>query len=399
MFNLVATVNSEKILLEFAAFAKRQNTNSADVLFGTKELSRYGTWEVSDASEFCKKSKDLGLNPVLVWDVLQTEDRMIKNIELFKRLPLESFKSIRVQDPGVLEFIKNDYPWMKIELILETGNHNLEGLKKWIEYGDENLDKVILSLELPKEKLSTIVPELKKLRTNLKVELMYFGPILLFYTPRNLLSSLNENTTSDFIFATGKSEESPHSGFPLIENRHGTFMLNTKDHALLGEEKNLHEIGITSIRFDQDILNKDKQSIFDESVFPVTLFSTSEKEIETLKKNNPRALIKGFFSINKSDVLFTKLKNRKIERIDESYIGEIIDVERDKGLCVWVKATEAKKLPIDVRIITPEGKEKFVSLNQVHKMSGEISDTLATSELFILPFVGGITVKSKVYFK
>ena len=35
-------------------------------------------------------------------------------------------------------------------------------------------------------------------------------------------------TSGEFLEATGESEESPHKGFPLIENSHGTFMFHIK---------------------------------------------------------------------------------------------------------------------------------------------------------------------------
>jgi len=48
------------------------------------------------------------------------------------------------------------------------------------------------------------------------------------------LSPLEEKKhLNDALEAYGTSEESPHSGFPIVENRHGTFMFNVKDLSLL----------------------------------------------------------------------------------------------------------------------------------------------------------------------
>lgn len=405
--NFISLVRNESSLNDFSQLTNKYNV-SGDVLVGIKELSRFGTLDVREISAFVKKIKNLKLRPILVWDVLQTEDRFFKNKELFKSLPIHEFTRIRVQDPGVFEFIKSEYSWMEIELILETGNHNTAGLLKWMEYGGQELKKMILSLEIPKEKLKEMLSELKKLNSQMEFELLVFGPILLFYTPRNLLSALDgkdhlSSTRVDeagFIRASGTSEESPHSGFPLIENLHGTFMFNTKDHSLISEIPTLEDMGIEHFRFDTEILNSNENLTPYTTFFEnVDLSHLTEDMIQLLKDRSVRPLIKGFFQINKSDVLFTKLKNRKIERKDQSYVGEIIDVERDEKLCLWIKAASIKSVDKVFKIITPEGKEKLLTLNSSNtkNLSGEFVSTLIPGEYYLIPYQSGITVKSKVY--
>lgn len=405
--NFVSTVRNLECLSDYSLLVKN-NQVAGDVLVAIKELSRFGTLESSLVSSFVKQIKAHNLRPILVWDVLQTEDQFTSHKKIFESLPIHEFSRIRVQDPGVFEFIKTHYSWLEIELILETGNHNTAGLLKWMEYGGVELKKMILSLEIPKEKLKEIIGELKQRNPKMEFELLIFGPILLFYTPRNLLSALEgkDHTSSNridgdgFIRASGTSEESPHSGFPLIENQHGTFMFNTKDHSLISEIPELEIMGVTHFRFDLEILNP-TENLKPYSTFfhDVDLFKLSEEMIQKLKDRSVRPLIKGFFQTNKSDVLFTKLKNRKIERKDDSYVGEIIDVERDEKLCLWVKSLSEKTLNKTFKIITPEGKEKTLTLNSdnTKRISGIEAFSLLPGEYYLIPYHSGITVKSKVY--
>lgn len=403
----ISLVRQSSSLQDFAKLVQQYQVNG-DVLVATKELSRFGTLVSNDVSAFVKEIKAHNLRPILVWDVLQTEEEFIRHKKVFESLPINEFSRVRVQDPGVFEFIKTQYSWLEIELILETGNHNTTGLLKWMEYGGKELKKMILSLEIPKEKLHEMLIALKEKNPAMEFELLIFGPILLFYTPRNLLSALEgkDHQTSEridqegFIRASGTSEESPHSGFPLIENQHGTFMFNTKDHSLISEIPELEKMGVTNFRFDIEILNpSENENPYSVFFKEVDLFHLTEEMIQKLKDRSVRPLIKGFFQINKSDVLFTKLKNRKIERKDDSYVGEIIDVERDEKLCLWVKSLAEKSLNKTFKIITPEGKVKVLTFNQdnTKKISGENAHALIPGEYYLIPYHSGITVKSKVY--
>ena len=104
--------------------------------------------------------------------------------------------------------------------------------------GDQ-CERLVLSNELSKEKLLEYAHLL-----NTPIEVLVFGRILLFYSPRLLLSPLEktELENNHSIEAFGTSEESPHSGFPLIENSHGTFMFNVKDLYLLDHLEELKEM-------------------------------------------------------------------------------------------------------------------------------------------------------------
>lgn len=218
---------------------------------------------------------------------------------------------------------------------------------------------------------------------------MVFGRLLLFYSPRKLLSPLEKDKIqNNFIEASGTSEESPHSGFPLIENRHGTFMFNVKDLSLLDHIEELSEINVDTIRVDNR---------FDNDFFKVKEIVEKITNIHDYKFIGPRPFIKGFYNINKTDVLFVKLKNRKIVRSDENYLGEILDVEKNVNLCLLFKNNIQFNFPQKIKIITPEGKEKFVEIHRVTNTLGEEMQSAVNTDIGVITFVNGVTVKSQVY--
>jgi len=364
-----------------------------ELILGCDALSRYSKTTIDELLTLVNLAVKDNLPVVLEWDALYQEERFQKAKMIIDHLPLHDFKAIRVQDPGAVHYIKTQFPWMKMQVILENGNHNLEGLKKWQEYLGEQCERLILSNELSKEMLKDYASELKT-----PIEIQAFGRILLFYSPRLLLSPLEkEEMKKTYIEASGSSEESPHTGFPLIENQHGTFMFNVKDLSLLDHLKDIEEMKINHVRVDlrfdhgfENYLNS-----------MIDLFAGEIAEISPeVKKLHPRPLIKGFYNINKTDVLFTKLKNKRTQRQDENYVGEIVDVERDQQLALLIK-TEAFKEGVasSIFMITPEGKEKTLTLPWVKLSTGEEIKSAGKNDLVLIPYINGVTVKTQVYTK
>jgi len=354
-----------------------------EIVISSAEFSRFNQNSFEELINMIELKNKISARLVFEWDILEQENKFKKTVELFKKLPIHEFSSIRIQDPGVVHFIKTHYPWLKIQLILETGNHNLVGLKKWEEYLGAQLERLILSNELSKEHLKSYGQTLST-----PIEILCFGRILLFYSPRGLLKPLYDKK-SDYIEASGTSEESPHSGFPLIENRHGTFMFNVKDLSLIEHIKEMIDMNIVHLRLDLR---------FDDFFAQVGSFMQAiNNQVELFKVEGPRPFIKGFYNINKTDVLFVKLKNNRIARNDANYLAEVVDVEKDVNLVIKMKKNYEVMANLKLKIITPEGKEKNIEVYEFLNSEKQKINHLINEKIVIIPFVNGVTVKSQVY--
>ena len=316
-------------------------------------------------------------------------------VKVFEEMKKENIDSIRVQDTGVLEYILETTA-LPIQLIAETGNHNLRGLLKWEEYIGERLERLILSSEINQEKLNEMKQKLKT-----PLEILALGRILLFYTPRKLLNHLlpetddpkqKANHSDDFIEALGESEESPHKGFPLIENRHGTFMFHIKDLFLLDKKNELTSIGMDYLRID--LRFEEDNSLLG----TIKNFFVDDDKPEQIKAKYGPNIIRGYFQVNKSDVIFKKLKNYRIQRKDDLYIGEIVEICKSDYMAIELR-TE-KRLEVDqlVTLITPEGKKVETKIFFIKNSSYDEANNLGKGDLALINYVGGIWPKSQVYF-
>lgn len=382
----IESVEQFKIMISNAAVFM-----PSEIILGCTELSRYTKTTSAELLEILALGQKHNILCVLEWDALNMESRFQETLKFVERLPLHDFSAIRVQDPGAVEYIKEKFSWLPVQLILENGNHNLIGLSKWCDYLGAQLQRLVLSNELSKEKLSEYAAALST-----PIEVLVMGRILLFYTPRKLLSPLEKtDILNQSLEAFGTSEESPHSGFPLIENSHGTFMFNVKDLYLLDHLDELSEMKIAAVRID---LRFDESTPNYYEKIAQMLGRQIPESALTIKKNHLRPMIKGFYNINKTDVLFTKLKNKRTQRQDLNYVGEIVDVERDQQLALMIKGNAFHfEKNISLKMITPEGKEKSVELSWAKSASGENIAEAVKNDLVLIPYTNGVTVKTQVY--
>lgn len=372
-----------------------------DIILGTKNLSRFGKLTIDQFHQIASIAKSNNLNVHLDWDILITESLFSEKINEFNKIDLSLIKSVRAQDPGVIEYLLRETN-LPLSLILETGNHNLEGILSWCDYLKDRLDRVLLSIELPQERLRHYAKKLKQ--REIKWEFLGLGRILLFYTPRSLLAPVlfdhdDDKTqkiiSEDFLELMGSSEESPHKGFPVIENQHGTFMFHIKDHYLMENISDLEDIGLDYIRIDLRF-KKDMKLL---NMITDCIASFSKEKANRIKELYPADVIRGFFNVNKTDTLFIKLKNQRLQRKDENYVGEIFEVQKSKYIVFMNRNPLIKVRRGDrLKFINPEGK---IISSQIHKLqNSKMMDVeeIGYEELGVMNFIGGAVAKTQIYF-
>jgi len=355
-----------------------------EFLLAPSVLSKFGDLELRETTEFAKSIKDKNGRCILEWDALFGQNEFKKVIDGLKDFDFTVFDEIRVQDPGVFHWVLENLDH-QIQLNLESGNHNFEGIKNWIEFNEQRISRVILSPELP----GRIINEYRE-KINTPFELMGIGRILIFYTPRNLLSPLS-NEGKDVLEGKASSEESPHNGFQLLQNNHGTFMFNPKDQLLLDQLTQVSDAGVKALRLDLRFHDFEK-------LFPVVMESIKSVDSSKLKEIWPVKFFGGFFRVNKTDALFKKLKNRKIVREDQNYLGVVLDVIKKETMGIKLKTREIGLSTGDrIEIHTPEGKVKSQTIDELFNSKGQSIERANPGQIVFMKHIGGVSIRSSVY--
>jgi len=304
----------------------------SEVILGHKDFSRLGELDDENFLKLAQRAKELSLRVIFEWDILMTEN-VFSQVEkkMFSFLPLVDV--IRVQDPGALQWVleKTSLP---LQFIAENGNHNLKSLETWINYCQGRMERMILSIELTKDSIAEYVEKLK-----VPCEILGFGKILLFYTPRFLLSPLRGERISEneSLSAVGESEESPHKGFPIVENRHGTFMFHIKEFSLVEFAEELKNFGLSFFRID----------LRDEGLH---LLSTLNQVIQKFSEDQ-----------------WQEFKNRDLKRTDA------------------------------LRIVHPRGEEFEVKIYSLKNIDSIEVESVPSGHIALIQYVGGVWVKSQVF--
>jgi U32 family peptidase len=369
---------------------------TTQVILAPKELSRLGRLSYEQCCQFVETCNKSHIKCTLEWDILMVESSFQQAQSHFDKYAQLNFSSVRVQDPGALEYVLNSSD-KKIQLVLENGNHNLVAIKSWREYVGARLERLVLSIELPKKTLQHYC-----LSLDCDIEFFVFGQILIFYTPRNLLSPMyNEHDdekaqscNQNYLEASGESEESPHKGFPLVENRHGTFMFHVKDQCLLEHLDELSLFGIAHVRVD---FRRTKSF----SLLPEVSVLVDNFNLESAKKiksNYSSDVIKGYYNVNKSDVLFPKLKNHRIQRQDADYIGHLVEVKKDHYVVLDIKKKDFHLAINDkIKMISPEGKIKEIVITTLRDINFNEVVSVSFGELAVLNHHRGLVPMSIAY--
>jgi putative protease len=360
-----------------------------EVILGHQDFSRFGKIKSEEFFEFSKRARELGLKVIFEWDILMTENTFAKlanDIVPF----IDAFDSLRVQDPGALEWgFKNTTK--PLQFIAENGNHNLPGLQGWIDHVQGRMERIALSIELPKAKIEEYAKTL-----TVPCELLGLGRILLFYTPRALLSPLSEDKFAyhEEISAVGESEESPHKGFPIVENRHGTFMFHIKDFCLVDYAQELKNLGLSYFRVDPRF--SDFSQLKEVKILTDNFNETTFTEF---KEKYPQDLMRGFYLVNKSDVLFPKLKNHRLQNREGDYVGEVIEAEKSSHLAIFVKNPKGLRKTDLLKIVHPKGEVFETMIYSLRNLSLEEVDYIEPQKTAIIQYLGGVWVKSNVFYR
>lgn len=297
-----------------------EHNKELEVILSPLVLSGSGEMSLIDLEKKFEELSSLGISLLLDWDILMTQNELEVAISYFEKLSHLGWKAVRVKDLGAADYIIKNTSF-KIQFVSQIGNHNIAGLLAWQNHFGSRLESIALSPELPLAKIKEYKKHLHK------IEVLALGPLLLFYTPRHLLQKYDG---SEIIHAQATSEESPHSGFRLLENRHGHFMFHPKDMFLLDQ---INELSLV------DSIKIDCRHIQDLELVKLIYSSIQLKDetlVEEIKRNYPYPFFKGYFHTNKSNIIFPKLKNKNLLK-DQHYQGQVIGVEKEWGMIIHIE--------------------------------------------------------------
>lgn len=357
--------------------------NLDEVLLEPILLARQGRLSDEQAQELASDARQRGLRPVLVWDILMPERVMSQVCERLKQWNIEAFDAVRVCDPGAAWWVKTNLPDLPLQLIVETGNHNLEALRGWCEVLRGSLERLVLSIELPEYQLIEYCQILP-----VGCEILGVGQILLFYSPRSLLSphvSGQEHPEDElYLETTVASEDSGNRPFPTLETVHGTLMFLDKDQFILDQLGELEAAGLQTVRLDLRHLANEGDVAVDVDQICQQIIADPQQ----LRSQWSRPTRAPFFKVNRTTSIFSRMKSKsKLSQYrQEKGLAEILTGESGKYILFQALQSFERSqvqhlaIPTGEKLDIPQGFE-FRDLND------HVIDKCDREQLLITPWI------------
>ncbi len=342
------------------------------------------TWK-----EIEKKISSFNCKVILQWDILMREVQLKNTIKfLEKNKILDKISAVSVYDMGAVNYIKRERPDLAIHLIMGNSGHNRESLLFLKQYLKDQLKRFILS--------SLLSVESYKNFKDIKVEkeTLGLGSVLLYASPRRMLSSYKKGEN---IVAYADTIDYPQKNLPIKETIHGTFMYNNRDLSLFNYIDEIENYGI-----DYLLLNPRDQFYPNMMEFYELLTSSREDINLFLKKYYPCKLFSGFYKINRTDKVFSrlpKLRNRKSPVVGDNsvYMGEVIEYIKGHHIGLHLKNKESLCLGDKLRFYTPDGIIKTKEVVKMFNSKGDNINKVNYGDIVFIENVSGVTVRSSVY--
>lgn len=204
--------------------------------------------KIKEATDYCHS---IGKKIYITVNIFAHNHHVDKLPVYIKELKKIGVDALIASDPGIIQTIKEVWPKAEIHLSTQANCTNWQSAKFWYEQG---VKRIILGREVTLE-------EIKEIHENVpEVDLEYFvhGAMCMSYSGRCFLSKYFVDRSGNlgdcvqpcrwkYYISEEKREGEP---LELVEEQHGSYILNSKDLCLLRHLKELKDAGIISFKIE-----------------------------------------------------------------------------------------------------------------------------------------------------
>jgi putative protease len=339
-----------------------------------------------------------------------------------------------MSDPGLIMMVREKWPEVPVHLSVQANTVNYATVKFWQSLG---LTRVILSRELSMEEIE----EIRQLCPDIELEVFVHGALCIAYSGRCLLSGYfnhrdpNQGTCTnscrwdykvhdakedaagvirladfDFKAEMGKSnlsscgsmqrhpeadkvylieeEGRPGELLPIMEDEHGTYIMNSKDLRAIEHVERLTKMGIDSLKIEGRTKSRyyvartcqSYRQAVDDAVagrpFDLRLLG----ELENLAN---RGYTDGFYQRHHTAEHQNYLQGHS-QSSRSLYVGDVVAYDAESGLAD-IAVKNRFEIGDRLQIIHPSGNQEIVVETMLNKKGESISEAAGSGILIRLP--------------
>lgn len=290
-------------------------------------------------------------------------NKLPKYLKIFKKemLARNSFSgggpdAFIASDPGVIATIKKELPKAKIHLSTQANCTNWQAAESWYKQG---VKRVVLAREVSLKEMK----EIKKRVPKLELEAFVHGAMCMAYSGRCLLSAWMAGRSANlgdcaqscrWKYKITQSDENKilikeevrNEPMEMIEDEHGTYIMNSKDLCLIDYLKDLDKAGIDafkiegrakSVHYVATVVKAYRQAI--DSGYKKSVIEKSKEELyKNVNREYTNAFIEGNFGKGMQNY-----ENRSAGS-DWEFVGQVITESRSKNHELRLKSQNDKNI-------------------------------------------------------
>lgn len=229
-------------------------TYGADAVYaGGKEYSlraKADNFDFADLESAKQICQSMGKRLYITANIFAHEQDFRELPEYLRFLDRIRVDGIIASDPGVISLIQK-HTTIPIHLSTQANVTSSESVRFWKNVG---IKRIILARELSKDEIRIIRDD----NPDIELEIFVHGAMCISYSGRCLLSAFLNNRPANRGLCTHPcrwtyslmEESRPGQFFPIEEDEHGTYILNSKDLCLFDKLADIRDLGINSVKIE-----------------------------------------------------------------------------------------------------------------------------------------------------
>ena len=205
--------------------------------------------EIREAMEYIHDKDRKGYMTINIYPHNEDIEPLREYISSIKDIPIDAYI---VSDPGVIALIKEQIPDAEIHLSTQANTTNYVTANFWAALG---VKRIVAAREMSLEELKTMSESLPE---GTDVEAFVHGAMCISYSGRCLMSNFMTGRDANMGACTHPcrwkysivEEKRPGEYYPIEEDSHGSYIMNSRDLCMLDGIPDLAAAGVSSLKIE-----------------------------------------------------------------------------------------------------------------------------------------------------
>ena len=293
------------------------------------------------------------------------------------------FNAIRIQDPGLIQWVRSFWPTAKIQFNSETGNQHSDAIETLFKLG---IDQITLAHDIPYQTIQLF------LNNHNNLEIFVQGNILIQYSRRKFISDKYEIADDQPLSFIAEDDDLPNRNFTFLNTNFGHFMFAHFQRCLAEYTQKLALFSSLSWLIDT---RGESENYLKTCLYLYSKLSQlPEKEIDELvnklSEMSKKPQRPSFFLSNNTDY------DWRDNAFDQNQsVGRIVSVKKPDFICVQLFDSVSPNT-IFICSNPDQTTSEFALIDLINANNGCQIDPL---DIYFMPWRKGIQTKAQLYIK